>query len=84
MFVLICSLVYWFDLPAPSSVALLEQSIGINGIWDGIWDMGLEWDWDLGLEWDYDKWDGINGIWDGIWVGWDMGFSQFHLYGRQV
>ncbi|GBC40306.2 hypothetical protein GLOIN_2v1765872 [Rhizophagus irregularis DAOM 181602=DAOM 197198] len=56
----------------------------INGIWDGIWDMGLEWDWDLGLEWDYDKWDGINGIWDGIWVGWDMGFSQSHLYGRQV
>uniref|UniRef100_U9U498 Uncharacterized protein n=1 Tax=Rhizophagus irregularis (strain DAOM 181602 / DAOM 197198 / MUCL 43194) TaxID=747089 RepID=U9U498_RHIID len=55
----------------------------INGIWDGIWDMGLEWDWDLGLEWDYDKWDGINGIWDGIWVGWDMGFSQSHLYGRQ-
>ncbi|PKY56927.1 hypothetical protein RhiirA4_477588 [Rhizophagus irregularis] len=37
----------------------------------------------MGLEWDYDKWDGINEIWDEIWMGWDMGFSQSHLYEQQ-
>ena len=36
----------------------------LNGIWDGIWDLGLEWEWDLGMGWDYDKWDGMG--WDGM------------------
>jgi hypothetical protein len=50
----------------------------VNGIWDGIWDLGWDWDWDLGLEWDYDKWDGIMGYGMGYGMGWDMGFSQSH------
>jgi len=40
----------------------------MNGIWDGIWDLGLKWEWDLGFGWDY----GNRGGWE-----WDLGGMGF-------
>src|SRR5205823_878815 len=50
-------------------IIVLLRSLDLNGMWDGIWDLGFG-IWDLG----FGIWDGI---WDWIWdgMGWDgMGF----------